>query len=229
MGPGMEGLDPTGLIIKTAWFVHPASACPDAIRISMVRRSDLVSVVRSRFRREVRRRFGFGGGLGFRTLRTVRLMTAPLSASLGDAERDLQTAQSESDPQRQGQYARSAADTAAEVAVDNSTSSADCERAVSLMKTALALAAQSLLRDAQANLAEAGGHNDPQRRRELARTAISKARQVMRYRDASDEERAEARRVIGHGRVLASAVSASVRRQQRVEPEREREQPGLAI
>ena len=139
----------------------------------------------------------------------------------------MQTAQSESDPHRQGQYARSAADTAAEVAVNNATSSAERERAVAVMETALALAARGLLREAQATLADARAQSDPQRRRELARAAASKARQVTRHRDMTDEERAEARQVIGHGRMLATTVSSSVRRQQRVE--REQDQPGIAI
>ncbi len=64
-------------------------------------------------------------------------MTAPLSGALADAENDLRTAQSETDPHRQGQYARSAADSAAEVAVDSNTSEADRARAVEVMDAAL--------------------------------------------------------------------------------------------
>lgn len=168
-----------------------------------------------------------GGGLRFTLLPTVRHMTASLSGGLDDAENDLRTAQFETDWHRQGQYARSAADTAAQVAVDSTTSDADRARAVAVMDTALALAARSLLREAQSTLADARGHADPQRRRELARSAVSKARQVARHRDATEDERAEARQIIGHGRMLATTVGASVRRQQRVE--REQEQPGIAI
>ena len=152
-------------------------------------------------------------------------MTTPEPASLQGAESDLHTAQSETDPLRRGQYARSAADTAAEVAVDNATSGADRERAVAVMQEALGLATRSLLREAQSTLSDARGNPDPQRRRELARSAVSMARQVARHRDLTDDERAAARQVIGHGRMLATTVSASVERQQRVE----REQPGIAI
>jgi hypothetical protein len=154
-------------------------------------------------------------------------MTSPGPASLQDAESDLQTAQSVSDSHRQGQYARSAADTAAEAALDNATSSADRERAVAVMQEALTLAARSLLREAQSTLSDARGNTDPQRRRELARSAVSKARQVARHRDVTDEERAAARQVIGHGRMLATTVSSTVKRQQRIE--RERDEPGIAI
>jgi hypothetical protein len=154
-------------------------------------------------------------------------MTAPMSGALADAENDLRTAQSEVDPHRQGQYARSAADSAAEVAVDGNTSDADRARAVEVMDAALALAGRSLLREAQSTLAGARDSTDPQQRRELARLAVSKARQVSRQRDLTDDERAEARQIIGHGRMLATSVGASVRRQQRVE--REQEQPGIAI
>lgn len=168
-----------------------------------------------------------GGGLHFAFLRTVRHMTASLCGGLSDAENDLRTAQFETDWHRQGQYARSAADTAAQVAVDSTTSDADRARAVAVMDTALALAARSLLREAHSTLADARGHADPQRRRELARSAVSKARQVARHRDATEDERAEARQIIGHGRMLATTVGASVRRQQRVE--REQEQPDIAI
>ena len=153
-------------------------------------------------------------------------MTTPGAASLQGAESDLQTALSESDPHRQGQYARSAADTAAEVAVDNATSSADRERAVALMRDALALSVRSLLREAQSTLADARGNTDPRRRRELARTAVSKARQVARHRDLSDEERAVARQVVGHGRMLATTVGAA-ERQRTVE--RERDERDIAI
>jgi hypothetical protein len=170
---------------------------------------------------------GSGGGRARAALRSVRAMTTPGAASLQGAESDLQTAQSESDPHRQGQYARSAADTAAEVAVDNATSSTDRERAVAVMQDALTLAARSQLREAQSTLTDARGSTDPLRRQELARSAVSKARQVARHRDLTDDERAAARQVIGHGRMLATTVSISVKRQQRIE--REREEPGIAI
>jgi hypothetical protein len=170
---------------------------------------------------------GSGGGRGRADLRSVRVMTTPVPASLQGAEGDLHTAQSETDPHRQGQYARSAADTAAEVAVDDATTSADRERALAVMQDALALTARSLLREAQSTLADARGSTEPQRRRELARSAVSKARQVAHHWDLSDEERAAARRVIGHGRMLASTFGVSAKRQQGVE--REHDQPGIAI
>jgi hypothetical protein len=113
------------------------------------------------------------------------------------------------------------------VALDTATSSADRERAVAVMQEALTLAARSLLREAQSTLSDARGNTDPQRRRELARSAVSKARQVARHRDVTDEERAAARQVIGHGRMLATTVSSTVKRQQLIE--RERDEPGIAI
>jgi hypothetical protein len=154
-------------------------------------------------------------------------MTAPMCGALADAENDLRTAQSETDPHRQGQYARSAADLAAEVAVSGGVSETDRARAVEVMDAALALAGRSLLREARSTLASARENSDPQRRREQARLAVSKARQVTRQRDLTDDERAEARQIIGHARMLATSVGASVRRQRRVE--REQEQPGIAI
>lgn len=154
-------------------------------------------------------------------------MTTPVPASLHSAESHLQIALSESDPHRQGQYARSAADTAAEVAVDDSTSGADRERALEVMQDALTLVARSLLHEAQATLGAARGDADPGRRRALARTAVSKAREVVRHRDITDDERAAARQVIGHGRMLASTIGLAARRQQRIE--QEQGHPDIAI
>jgi hypothetical protein len=135
----------------------------------------------------------------------------------------LHTAQSQTDPHRKGQYARPAADTAADVAVHDATTSVDRERALAVMQDALTLTAPSLLREAESTLADARGSTEPRRRRELARSAVSKARQV----DLADEERATARQVIGHGRMLATTVTASVKRQQGIK--RERDQPDIAI
>lgn len=176
--------------------------------------------------KKVGRNVGSGGGRDRTDIRSVRVMTTPGPASLLGAESDLHTAQSETDPHRQGQYAQSAADTAAEVAVDDATTTADRARALEVMQEALALTARSLLREAQSTLADARGNADPKRRRELARTAVSKARQVARHRNISDEERAAARQVVGHGRMLATTVGASVRRQR---VEREGNEPGIAI
>ena len=152
-------------------------------------------------------------------------MSTPGRASLQSAESDLQIALSEADPHRQGQYARSAADTAAEVALDNAMSRADRERAVAVTQEAMTLTARSLLRESRAILVEARNSTDPQRRRELARTAVSKARQATRHRDISDDERAAARQVIGYGRML-DTVRVSAGRQH---VERERNEPGIAI
>ena len=71
------------------------------------------------------RECGSGGGRRRGALRSVPAMSTPGRASLQSAESDLQIALSEADPHRQGQYARSAADTAAEVALDNAMSRAD--------------------------------------------------------------------------------------------------------
>lgn len=154
-------------------------------------------------------------------------MTTPEPASLQGAESDLHTAQSETDPHRQAQYARSAADTAAEVAVDDATTSADRERALAVMQDALTLTARSLLREAQSTLTDARGSTEPRRRRELARSAVSKAHQAARHRDLTDEERAAARQVIGHGRMLATTASTSAKREQSIE--REHDHPDIAI
>jgi hypothetical protein len=139
----------------------------------------------------------------------------------------LQTAQSESEPHRQAQYARAACDSAAEVATDIAARSADRERAVAVMHDSHTLAAQSMLREAESTLAEARDSADPQRRRELARSAVSKARHVARHREISEDERSAARQIVGHGRLLAKPVSAAGRRQERAELEQEH--PGLAL
>src|SRR4051794_29590757 len=106
---------------------------------------------------------------------TSPTMTAPLPDALRDAERDLQTAQSESDAHRQGQYARAAADAAAEVALDPDASAQDRERAQAALRAAQALIPGTLIRSAHAELAEARSETDPHRRRELARSAVAKA------------------------------------------------------
>ena len=63
--------------------------------------------------------------------------------------------------------------------------------------------------EAQSGLTDARSCSDPQRRRELARSAVRKARQVARHRDVTDEERAAARQVTGHGRMLATTEARS--------------------
>jgi hypothetical protein len=93
----------------------------------------------SRNRRIAGHEVGSGSGLHAAWLRSVRDMTAPLPRILQDAESDLQTAQSESDPHRLGQYARAAADAAAEVAMNDGASAQDRERALVIMRSSLAL------------------------------------------------------------------------------------------
>jgi hypothetical protein len=73
----------------------------------------------------------------------------------------LQTAQLESDPHRQGQYARAAADTAAEVAMNDGASAEDRERALAIMRSSLTLIPGSLLGEAQSMLTAARGEADP--------------------------------------------------------------------
>ncbi len=140
-------------------------------------------------------------------------MTAPLPDALRNAESDFLTAQSESEPHRQGQYARSAADAAAEVSLDASASAQDRERAQTILRSAQSLIPGSLVRTARAKLTEARGETDPHRRRELARTAVAKAQEAVDRREVTDDERAEAREVIGGGRLIVNTVLESAMRQ----------------
>ena len=156
-------------------------------------------------------------------------MTAPLPDALRDAERDLQTAQSESDAHRQGQYARAAADAAAEVALDPDASAQDRERAQAALRAAQALIPGTLIRSASAELAEARSETDPHRRRELARSAVAKAREAVERNEVTDDERAEARHVIGGGRLLANTAVESAVRQRAAERSHGREPEGIAI
>ena len=156
-------------------------------------------------------------------------MTAPLQDALRDAESDLQTAQSESDPHRQGQYARSAADAAAEVSLDTGASTEDRERAQTILSSSQALIPGSLIRAAHAELTAARGETDPHRRRELARAAVAKARDAVGRREITDDERAEARQVIGGGRLIVNTVVETAMRQRAAERGHEHEPPGIAI
>jgi hypothetical protein len=67
----------------------------------------------------------------------------------------------ESDRHRQGQYARAAADTAAEVAMDAKASPQDREDAGKILQSSLTVVAWSLLQEAQKALADARGETDP--------------------------------------------------------------------
>jgi hypothetical protein len=155
-------------------------------------------------------------------------MTAPLPGILHDAERDLQTAQSESDPHRQGQYARAAADAAAEVAMNDGASAQDRERALAIMRSSLTLIPGSLLREAQNMLTAARGEADPQRRRELARSALVKGREAV-GREVTDQERAQGRQVIGGARMIVNTIVETAIRQQAAEREREHQTPSIAL
>jgi hypothetical protein len=160
-------------------------------------------------------------------------MTAPLPDALRDAlrdaERDLQTAQSETNPHRQGQYARSAADAAAEVTLDPDASAQDRDRAQATLRAAQALIPGSLIRSAHADLAEARGETDPHRRREMARSAVAKAREAVDRNEVTDDERAQARQVIGGGRLLDNTVVETAIRQRAAERSHQHEPEGIAI
>lgn len=156
-------------------------------------------------------------------------MTAPLSGMLQDAESDLQTAQSESDPHRQGQYARAAADAAAEVAMNEATSAQDRERALAIMRSSQTLIPGSLLAQAQSMLTAARGEADPQRRRELARSALAMGRDALGQREVTDEERAQGRQVIGGARMIANTIVEPAIRQQAADREHEHQTPGIAL
>ena len=155
-------------------------------------------------------------------------MTAPLPGLLQDAESDLQTAQSESDPHRQGQYARAAADAAAEVAMNAGASAEDRERALVIMRSSLTLIPGSLLGEAQSMLTAARGEADPQRRRELARSALAKGREALRHREVTDEERAQGRQVIGGARMIVNTIVETAMRQQAADREHEHHTPSIA-
>ena len=156
-------------------------------------------------------------------------MTAPLPDALRDAESDLRTAQSESDPHRQGQYARSAADAAAEVSLDTGASTADRERAQTILHSSQALIPGSLIRAAHAELTAARGETDPHRRREMARAAVAKAREAVDRREVTDDERAQARQVIGGGRSIVNTVVETAMRQRAAERGHQHESEGIAI
>lgn len=156
-------------------------------------------------------------------------MTAPLPGLLQDAESDLQTAQSESDPHRQGQYARAAADAAAEVAMNAGASTEDRERALVIMRSSLTLIPGSLLREAKTMMTAARGETDPQRRRELARSALSNAREALRHREVTDEERAQGRQMIGGARMIVNTIIETAMRQQAGDREHEHQPPSIAL
>lgn len=172
---------------------------------------------------------GSGGGLDGAPLRTVRNMTVPLSGALTNAENDLRTAQSEADPHRQGQYARSAVDAAAEASLDAGAGAEERERAQSVLQSALTMIPGSLLREAQSILTTARSETDPHKRRELARSALAKAREAAGRREVTDEERAQARQVIGSARMMSNTTVEAEIRQRSMGREREREVPDVAL
>jgi hypothetical protein len=156
-------------------------------------------------------------------------MTAPMPGALQAAESDLQTAQLETDPHRRGQYARSAADAAAEVAMDTSASADDRVRAVSILRSSKALLPGILLREADDMLSAARAETDPHQRRTLARSALAKARNAVGHRDVTDEERAHARQVIGAGRMVVNTILETSMRRHGTEQEREPEPPSIGL
>jgi hypothetical protein len=172
---------------------------------------------------------GSGGGLSAQDVRSVRRMTAPMPGVLQTAETDLRTAQSEVDPYRQGQYARSAADAAAEVAMDDSASAEERERAVSIVRASRALLPGSLVREAHELISAARAATDPHQRRALARSALAKAREAARHCEVTDDERAQARQVIGTGRMIVNTVLETSMRRQITKQERDPDTPSLAL
>jgi hypothetical protein len=172
---------------------------------------------------------GSGSGLGAARLRSVRHMTAPLPGILQDAVSDLQTAQSESDPHRQGQYARAAADAAAEVAMNDGASAQGRERALAIMRSSLTLIPGSLLGEAQSMLTAARDEADPHRRRELARSALAKGREALRHREVTDEERAQGRQVIGGARMIVNTIVETAMRQQAADRQHGHQTPSIAL
>jgi hypothetical protein len=154
-------------------------------------------------------------------------MATPVT--LQDAESDLQTAQLEADPYRQGQYARAAADAAAEVAMRDDVNAADRARALAVMRSSLALIPKSLLGEAHHALAAARSESDPQRRRELAKSALAKAREAVTHPEVTDDERAQARQVIGGGRMIANTIVETAMRQRAAERVQEQQAPSIAL
>lgn len=158
----------------------------------------------------------------------MRAVTAPQPGILQAAESDLETAQSESDPHRQGQYARAAADAASEVSLDVDASAEDRERAQMILRSSLAMIPGSLLREAQTTLTAARAQTDPQRRRDLARSALTMAREAVGRREVTEDERAQARQVIGGARMVVNTIVETAMHQY-AHRDRQHETPNLAL
>ena len=70
---------------------------------------------------------------------------------------------------------------------------------------------------------------DPQRRRELARSALAKGREALRHREVADEERAQGRQLIGGARMIVNATVETAMRQQAADREHEHQTPSIAL
>jgi hypothetical protein len=116
---------------------------------------------------------------------------------------------------------------------DRDASAEDRDRALAIMRSSLELTPKPdpdhLLRDAQNILTEARGETDPYRRRELARSALAKARAAMRHHGVGDQQRAQLRQVIGAGRMIVNAGVEAAMRQHSAQPEREHQSPGISL
>ncbi len=113
--------------------------------------------------------------------------------------------------------------------MDAGASAADRERAQTILRKSLALIPRSLIRQAQTALTAARGETDPERRRELARAAVVKARDAVGRREITDDERAQARQLIGSGRLIVNTIVETAMRQRSTEHGREHQPSGIAM
>lgn len=125
--------------------------------------------------------------------------------------------------------ARGFADTAAEVAMNDGASAQDRERVQAILRSSLTLIPGSLLGEAQSMLAAARSETDPQRRRELAWSALAGGRGALGRREATDQERAQGRQIIGGARMIVNTIVETAIRHQAADREHEHQTPGLAL
>jgi hypothetical protein len=77
--------------------------------------------------------------------------------------------------------------------------------------------------------ASSEGHRPLGERRELAKSALAKAREAVGHREVTDQERAKGRQVIGGARMIANTIVETAMRQQAADREREHETPSIAL
>lgn len=113
--------------------------------------------------------------------------------------------------------------------MDDRASAEERERAVEIVRASMALLPGSLIREAREMISAARAEADPHQRRALARSVLAKAREAMRYREVTDDERAQVRQVIGAGRMIVNTVLETSMRRQMNEHECDPDTPSLAL